>query len=70
MPCFQLNAKQQEIYDALSPHLKAGTTESKTALLYGVTGSGKTALYLELAQKALNENKSVLLLAPEVAIAL
>ncbi len=70
MPCFRLNARQQEIYDALSPHLKAGTKESKTALLYGVTGSGKTALYLELAQKALNENKSVLLLAPEVAIAL
>lgn len=70
MPCFRLNARQQEIYDALSPHLKAGTKESKTALLYGVTGSGKTALYLELTQKALNENKSVLLLAPEVAIAL
>lgn len=70
MPCFKLNAKQQEIYNALSPSLNAGNTESKTALLYGVTGSGKTALYLELAQKALQEKKSVLLLAPEVAIAL
>lgn len=70
MPCFKLNAKQQEIYDALSPSLDAGNKESKTALLYGVTGSGKTALYLELAQKALQEKKSVLLLAPEVAIAL
>lgn len=70
MPCFKLNARQQEIYDALSPSLTAGNKESKTALLYGVTGSGKTALYLELAQKALQEKKSVLLLAPEVAIAL
>lgn len=76
MPCFKLNAKQQEIYDALAPSLEADKTDktgkagSKTALLYGVTGSGKTALYLELAQKALQEKKSVLLLAPEVAIAL
>ncbi len=70
MPRFTLNAKQNEIYQALSPYLDAENKESKTALLFGVTGSGKTALYLELAQKALQEKKSVLLLAPEVAIAL
>lgn len=70
MPAFSLNAKQQEIYDALSPALDKDNAKSQTALLYGVTGSGKTALYLELARKALQEQKSVLLLAPEVAIAL
>lgn len=68
MPDFRLNEKQQEIYSKLAPSLENGIP--KTALLYGVTGSGKTALYLELARKALEQKKSVLLLAPEVAIAL
>lgn len=68
MPDFRLNEKQREIYSKLAPSLENGT--AKTALLYGVTGSGKTALYLELARKALEQKKSVLLLAPEVAIAL
>ena len=70
MPLFKLNSKQHEIFTALSPSLEQKNKESKTALLFGVTGSGKTALYLELARKAMLEKKSVLLLAPEVAIAL
>lgn len=70
MPVFPLNAKQQEIFDSLAPALAKDSAKSQTALLFGVTGSGKTALYLELARKALQEEKSVLLLAPEVAIAL
>ncbi|WP_347231961.1 primosomal protein N' [Pseudodesulfovibrio sp. S3] len=38
-------------------------------LVHGVTGSGKTVLYLEMAEKCLEQGKSVLLLAPEVALA-
>lgn len=41
----------------------------KPHLVFGVTGSGKTLVYLKLAEEALSQGKSVLLLAPEVALA-
>lgn len=68
MPLFALNQDQQRVFDSLQDVL----TEKKfhTSLLYGVTGSGKTALYLELARHCMEQGRSVLLLAPEVAIAL
>lgn len=37
-------------------------------LLYGVTGSGKTEVYLQLIEKALNEHKSSILLVPEISL--
>lgn len=37
-------------------------------LLYGVTGSGKTEIYLQLIEKALNEHKSSILLVPEISL--
>lgn len=42
----------------------------RSALLFGVTGSGKTAVYLDLARHSLCAGKHVMLLAPEVGIAL
>ena len=47
--------------------LRQNTAASR--LLFGVTGSGKTAVYLELAKACLAAGKSILLLAPEVALA-
>lgn len=64
---FCLNADQEAALAGLLAAL--GEEEAASRLLYGVTGSGKTAVYLELAKMCLAQGKSLLLLAPEVALA-
>lgn len=44
------------------------TASTPTRLLHGVTGSGKTNIYLKLAEKALKAQKSTILLVPEIAL--
>jgi primosomal protein N' (replication factor Y) len=65
---FTLTPHQWEAFSALREAAHSGKAE--THLLFGITGSGKTAVYLELARDTLNRGRSVLLLAPEVALAL
>lgn len=64
---FILNADQSAALEALRASLAA--EQAVSTLLFGVTGSGKTAVYLELAKSCLERGKSMLLLAPEVALA-
>ncbi len=48
--------------------LKASLLTKNVVLLYGVTGSGKTRIYVELIQEALNRGEQVLYLLPEIAL--
>lgn len=61
-----LTEDQQEVVDEVSGSLTED--EFKTYLLHGVTGSGKTQVYIELAKKVLEKNKSVLILVPEISL--
>ncbi|HBY05839.1 MAG: Primosome assembly protein PriA [candidate division TM6 bacterium GW2011_GWE2_42_60] len=62
-----LTAEQETIVDALTPSIVAGGFEA--SLIHGVTGSGKTEVYKHLILAALKNKKSVILLLPEVSLA-
>lgn len=61
-----LNEAQNSCFEGLSAQRKE--ENPGVALLYGVTGSGKTSVYIRLIQTVLDEGKSAMLLVPEIAL--
>lgn len=58
--------EQEEAYTKVSNAIEK--QEYKKYLLYGVTGSGKTEIYLQLIEKVINEGKSAIMLVPEISL--
>lgn len=62
-----LNKEQDEAYQTISKSLHSETP--KPILLHGITGSGKTEVYLQATRTALKLGKNVIILVPEISLA-
>ncbi|MDO5547251.1 MAG: primosomal protein N' [Eubacteriales bacterium] len=65
-PIEPLTPAQEDAYRQIAPLLDSPQPEA--ALLYGVTGSGKTQVYLHLIARALEQGKGAIVLVPEIGL--
>lgn len=62
----QFNEEQIKVYKSVLKSIN--NKEFKEFLLYGITGSGKTEIYLQLIEQVINNNKSAIVLVPEISL--
>ena len=63
---FELNVEQRNVVDSIIPLLCRENPEA--TLLYGVTGSGKTMVYIKLIEEVIKMGKTAIVLVPEIAL--
>ncbi len=65
-PKLQPSEEQQKIIDEVVTNIHEGTTE--TYLIHGITGSGKTEIYLRLIEEVIGQGKQGIVLVPEISL--
>lgn len=63
--CIELTEEQKTIYDDI---INSYEGKNYFHLIFGITGSGKTELYIELANKIIRDGRSAIYLVPEIAL--
>ena len=62
----QLTSEQKKAFDEINESIQ--NNKNKEYLIYGVTGSGKTEIYLQLIDEILKKNKTSIVLVPEISL--